>query len=156
MQGHQFLVSRPPLPEAGPLPADLASPASEAPKADESQDGDDVEESEEETSSSISPLPAFAEEVGVNKKRKCVDEITSSSFAAAGKAPVLAEGAGIVSVVFEFLNCFVHAFISITYIPHAVMMKSRPHTLRLFHQLLLRPLMSLSSHMLLRGLPGPL
>jgi hypothetical protein len=91
MQGHQFLVSRPPLPEAGPLPADLASPRSEAPEADESQDGDDVEESEEETSSSTSPPPARAEDVGVDKKRKRVDEIASSSSAAAGKSPILAE-----------------------------------------------------------------
>jgi hypothetical protein len=30
-----FLVSRPPLPEAGPLPADLASSVSEAPEAKE-------------------------------------------------------------------------------------------------------------------------
>jgi hypothetical protein len=45
MQDHQFLVSRPPLPEVGPLPADLASPVSEAPEADESQDGDDAKES---------------------------------------------------------------------------------------------------------------
>jgi hypothetical protein len=47
MQGHEFLVSHPPLPEAGPLPADLALSVSEAPEADESQDGDDAEESEE-------------------------------------------------------------------------------------------------------------
>jgi hypothetical protein len=91
VQGHLFLVSRPPLPEAGPLPADLASPASEAPEADESQDGDDAEESEEETSSASSPPPALAEDAGVDKKRKCVDEIASSSSASAGKAPVLAE-----------------------------------------------------------------
>jgi hypothetical protein len=62
-----------------------------SPEADESQDGDDVKESEEETSSSTSPPPVFAEDVGVDKKRKRVDEIASSSFAAAGKAPVLAE-----------------------------------------------------------------
>jgi hypothetical protein len=91
MQGHQFLVSRPPLQEVGPLPADLASPASEAPEADKSQDRDDVEESEEETSSSTSPPPTLAEVVGVDKKRKRVDVIASSSSAAAGKAPVLAE-----------------------------------------------------------------
>jgi hypothetical protein len=91
MQDHQFLVSRPPLPEVGPLPADLASPASEAPEADKSQDGDDVEESEEETSSSTSPPPSLAEDVGVDKKRKRIDEIASSSSAVAGKAPVLAE-----------------------------------------------------------------
>jgi hypothetical protein len=91
MQGHQILVSRPPLPEAGPLPADLASPASEAPEADESQDEDDIEESEDETSSSTSLPPALADEVGVDKKRKRVDEIASSSSAAAGKAPVIVE-----------------------------------------------------------------
>jgi hypothetical protein len=91
IQGHQFLVSPPPLPEAGPLPADLASPASEAPESDESQDGDDVKESEEETSSSTSPPLVLAKDVGVDKKRKHVDEIASSSSTAAGKAPVLAE-----------------------------------------------------------------
>jgi hypothetical protein len=91
MQGHQFLVSCPPLPEAGPLPAYLASPASEAPEADDSQDGDDVEESENETSSSTSLPPALTEEVGVDKKRKCVDEIASLSSAEAGKAPIIVE-----------------------------------------------------------------
>jgi hypothetical protein len=89
MQGHQFLVSHPPLPEAGPLPADLASSVSEAPEADENQDGDDAEESKEETSSSISPPPMFAEDAGVDKKRKHVNEFASSSSAAADKAPVL-------------------------------------------------------------------
>jgi hypothetical protein len=91
VQGHLFLVSRPPLLEAGPLLADLASPTSEAPEADKSQDGDDAEESEEETSSSTSPPPALVEDADVDKKRKRVDEIASSSSAAAGKAPVLAE-----------------------------------------------------------------
>jgi hypothetical protein len=89
VQGHQFLLSRPPLPEAGPLPADLASPVSEAPEADENQDRDDAEESEEDTSSSTSPPPVLAEDAGVDKKRKCVDEFTSSSSAAADKASVL-------------------------------------------------------------------
>jgi hypothetical protein len=91
LQGHLFLVSRPPLPEAGPLLADLASPASKAPEADESQDGDDAKESEEETSLSTLPPPALTKDAGVDKKRKRVDEITSSSSAAFGKAPVLAE-----------------------------------------------------------------
>jgi hypothetical protein len=91
MQGHQFLVSRPPLPEAGPLPADLASPTSEAPEANKSQDGDDVEESEAETSLSTLPPPALAEDVGVDNKRKRVDKIASSSSIAAGKAPALAK-----------------------------------------------------------------
>jgi hypothetical protein len=91
MQGHCFLVSCPPLPEVGPLPADLASSASEAPEADESQDEEDIEESDGETSLSTSPPPALAEEVGVDKKRKCVDDTPSSSTLAAGKAPVIAE-----------------------------------------------------------------
>jgi hypothetical protein len=90
MQGHQFLVSHPPLPEAGPLPADLASSVSEAPEAEESQDRDDAEESEEETSLSTSPPPMPTEDAGVDKKRKRVDEFASSSSTAADKAPVLA------------------------------------------------------------------
>jgi hypothetical protein len=52
VQGHQFLVLRPPLPEEGPLPANLASSVSEAPEAEENQDEDDTKESEEDTSSS--------------------------------------------------------------------------------------------------------
>jgi hypothetical protein len=87
VQGHQFLVSRPPLLEAGPLPA-------EAPEAEENQDGDDAEESEEDTSSSTLPPPVLAEDIGVDKKRKHVDEFASSSSslqkAVADKASVLA------------------------------------------------------------------
>jgi hypothetical protein len=90
VQGHQFLVSRSPLPEEGPLPADLASSLSEAPKAKENQDGDDVEESKKDTSSSTSPPPVLAEDTGVDKKRKRVNEFASSSSAVAGKASVLA------------------------------------------------------------------
>jgi hypothetical protein len=37
------------------------------------------------------PPPVLAEDVGVVKKRKRVDEIASSSSAATGKAPVLTE-----------------------------------------------------------------
>jgi hypothetical protein len=88
VQGHQFLVSRPPLPEAGPLSADLASSVSEAPEADENQDGDDAEELEEDTSSSTSPSPVHSEDTGIDKKRKRVDEFASSSSAAADKASV--------------------------------------------------------------------
>jgi hypothetical protein len=90
-----FLVSRPHLPEEGPLPADLASSASEAPEAEENQDGDDAEESEEDTSSTTSPPPALSEDTGVDKKRKHVDDFTSSSTSlqrtTASKAPVLEE-----------------------------------------------------------------
>jgi hypothetical protein len=90
VQGHQFLVSRSPLPEEGPLSADLASSVSKAPEAEENQDGDDAKESEEDTSSSTSPPPVLAEDTGVDKKRKRVDEFASSSSAAADKTSVLA------------------------------------------------------------------
>jgi hypothetical protein len=90
VQGHKFLVSRPPLPEEGPLPADLASSVSEAPEAEENQDRDDAKESEEDTSSSTSPPPMLAEDTGIDKKRKRVDKFASSSSAAADKASVLA------------------------------------------------------------------
>jgi hypothetical protein len=67
---------------------------SEAPEADDNQDGDDVEESEEDTSSSTSSPPAQPEDIGLDKKRKRVDELASSSSslqqAVADKAPVLA------------------------------------------------------------------
>jgi hypothetical protein len=95
VQDHQFLVSRPPPPEAGPLLADLASSVSEAPEAEENQDGDDAEESEEDTSSTTSPPPALSEDTGVDKKRKRVNDFTSLSTSlqrtAADKAPVLEE-----------------------------------------------------------------
>jgi hypothetical protein len=94
VQGHQFLLSRPPLPEAGPLPADLASSVSEAPEADENQDGDDAKESEEDTSSLILPPHVRSEDTSMDKKRKRVDEFASSSSslpkAVADKASVLA------------------------------------------------------------------
>jgi hypothetical protein len=72
---------------------DLVAAASEAPEAEEIQDGDDAEESQEETSSTMSPPPALSEDLGVDKKRKRVDELASSSTSAqrtvAGEAPVL-------------------------------------------------------------------
>jgi hypothetical protein len=79
LQDHQFLVSRPPLPEEGPLPADLASAVSEAPEAKENQDGDDAEVSEDDTSLMTSPPPALSEDLIVDKKRKRVQELASSS-----------------------------------------------------------------------------
>jgi hypothetical protein len=82
LQAHQFLVSRPPLPEEGPIQADPASAASEAPEAKENQDGGDAEESQEESSSTMSPLPVLSEDLGVDKKRKRVEELVSSSTSA--------------------------------------------------------------------------
>jgi hypothetical protein len=74
----------------------LASTVSEAPEAEENQDGDETKESEEDTSSSTSPPPALSEDIGVDKKRKRVDEFaslsTSAQRTAADEAPVLEEG----------------------------------------------------------------
>jgi hypothetical protein len=72
LQDHQFLVSRPPLLEEGPLPVDLASATSKAPEAEENQDGNNAEGLEEDTSSMTSPPPTLLEDTCVDKKRKCV------------------------------------------------------------------------------------
>jgi hypothetical protein len=82
VQGHQFFISRPPLPEGGPIQADPISAASEAPEADENQDGDDAKVSLEEDSSTMLPPPAHSEEPSLYKKRKHVEEIFSSSTSA--------------------------------------------------------------------------
>jgi hypothetical protein len=96
VQDHQFLVSLPPLPEEGPLVADLASTVSEAPEAEEIQDGDEAKELEEDNSSTTLPPPALSEDTGIDKKRKRVDELASSSTSAqrtvADKAPAHEEG----------------------------------------------------------------
>jgi hypothetical protein len=92
VQDHQFLVSRPPLPEEGPLSADLSSSVSEAPEAEENQEGDDAEVSEDETSSTTLPPPALSEDLIVDKKRKRAEELaslsTSAQRVAAGEALV--------------------------------------------------------------------
>jgi hypothetical protein len=92
LQDHQFLVSRPPLLEEGPLLADLASAASDAPEAEGNQDGNDAEGLEEDTSSTTSPPPTLSEDTCVDKKRKRVEELASSSTSiqrtAAGEAPI--------------------------------------------------------------------
>jgi hypothetical protein len=68
---------------------------SEAPEAEENQDGDKAKESQEDTSSTTSPPLALSEDIGADKKRKRVDDFTSSSTSvqrtAANKAPVLEE-----------------------------------------------------------------
>jgi hypothetical protein len=95
LQDHRFFVSRPSLPEEGPIPADLASVVSEAPEAEENQDGDDVKGSEEDTSSTTSPPPALSEDTCVDKKRKRAEELASSSTsiqrAMASEAPIQEE-----------------------------------------------------------------
>jgi hypothetical protein len=81
-QDHQFLVSRPPLPEGGDIQNVLVSVASEAPEVEDSQDGDEGEDSLEDTSSTTSPPPALSKDHGVDKKRKHVAELLSSSTSA--------------------------------------------------------------------------
>jgi hypothetical protein len=79
VQGHQSFVSHPPLPEGGPIQADPISATFEAPEADESQDGDDAEVLLEENSLTTLPPPAHSEEPSLDKKRKRVEELLSSS-----------------------------------------------------------------------------
>jgi hypothetical protein len=73
------LVSRPPLPEEGLIQAD---PASEALEADEGQDRDDAEVSREESGSTSPPPHATSGEPILDKKRKRLDELLSSSTSA--------------------------------------------------------------------------
>jgi hypothetical protein len=65
-----------------PIQVDPVSAASEAPEADESQDRDGAEDSLEETSSTTSPPPTYSEEPSLDKKRKRVKELLSSSTSA--------------------------------------------------------------------------
>jgi hypothetical protein len=72
-------VSRPPLLEEGLIQVDPASAASEASEANEGQDGDNAEVSREDSSSTLSPPPANSGEPSLDKKRKHLDELLSSS-----------------------------------------------------------------------------
>jgi hypothetical protein len=75
---------------------DLVAAASKALEAEEIQDRDDAKESQEETSSTMSPPPALSEDLGVDKKRKRVEELASSSTSVqrtvAGETPILEGG----------------------------------------------------------------
>jgi hypothetical protein len=74
------LVSCPHLPEEGPIEADSAPASSKAPEAGENQDGDDAKESLEECNSTTSPPPANSEDRSLEKKRKRVENLASSSI----------------------------------------------------------------------------
>jgi hypothetical protein len=78
-QDHQSLVSRPPLLEGVPIQNVSVSAASEAPEAEDSQGEDEAEDSLERTSSTTSPPPPLSEDLGLDKKRKPVKELISSS-----------------------------------------------------------------------------
>jgi hypothetical protein len=69
------------------------SAAFEAPEAEDNQDGDEAKDSLEGTSSTASPPPALSEDLGLDKKRKHMEELLSSSTSAhknvAGEASAL-------------------------------------------------------------------
>jgi hypothetical protein len=92
-QDHQSLASRPPLPEGGAIQDVPISAASEAPEAEDSQDREEDEDLLEGTSSTMSPPPALSEDLGLDKKRKHMTELLSSSTSAhknvTGEASVL-------------------------------------------------------------------
>jgi hypothetical protein len=71
------------------------SATSEASEAEDSQDGEEAEDSLEGTSSTTSPPPALSEDLGLDKKRKRMNELLSSSTSAhknvAGEASALEE-----------------------------------------------------------------
>jgi hypothetical protein len=81
------LVSRPPLPEEGPIQVDPSSAASEAPEADDGQDGDDAKIYHEESESTLLPPLVFSEEPSLDKKTKRLDELISSSTSSPKDAP---------------------------------------------------------------------
>jgi hypothetical protein len=62
--------------------ADVRSRLHPYPEVEDSQDGDEGEDSLQDTSSTTSPPPALSEDRGVDKKRKCVTELLSSSTSA--------------------------------------------------------------------------
>jgi hypothetical protein len=78
LKDHQFLASRPPLLEDGPINAKVAPIDSEAPEACENQDGDEAEGSLEGSDSTLSPPLAEFEDQGAEKKRKRTEDLTSS------------------------------------------------------------------------------
>jgi hypothetical protein len=78
LQGHLTLASCPPLPEEGPIIAKVAPADPEAPDALKNWDRDGAEGSLEGIDSTQSPPPAESEEHGADKKRKCLEVLTSS------------------------------------------------------------------------------
>jgi hypothetical protein len=82
-----------PLPEGGPIQNVPADATSEAPEAEDSQDEDKAKDSLERTISTMSPPPALSEDLVLDRKRKRVEELASSSASThknvTGKASVL-------------------------------------------------------------------
>jgi hypothetical protein len=72
------LASRPPLPKEGPIDVEPALANSRAHKACENQDGDEAEGSLEGNNSTLLPPLAESEAQGAEKKRKHMEDLTSS------------------------------------------------------------------------------
>jgi hypothetical protein len=81
-QDHQSLFSCPSLPEGGPIQNVPVSAMSKAPEAEDSQDKDEARDSLEGTSSTTSPPPTLSKDLVLDKKRKRVKELISSSTSA--------------------------------------------------------------------------
>jgi hypothetical protein len=81
-QDHRLLASRPLVPEGGAIQHIPVSAASEAPETEDSHDGDEGEDSLERSSSTTSLPPAVSKDIVMDKKRKRVEEIASSSASA--------------------------------------------------------------------------
>jgi hypothetical protein len=103
------LVSRPHLPEEGPINADPIPTDSGAPEAAKNQDGDEAEDSLEESDSTTSPPPANSEDKSLEKKRKCIEDLASSSTSIpidASEGPLLPRTPN-----FRHLNCLTREFV---------------------------------------------
>jgi hypothetical protein len=72
------MASHPPLPEEGPINVEVAPTDSEALEACENLDGDRDDGSLEESDSTLSPPLAEFEAQGPEKKRKRLEDLTSS------------------------------------------------------------------------------
>jgi hypothetical protein len=72
------LASRPPLLEEGSINAEPAPADSEAPEAGDNQDGDEAEGSLEGSDSTLSPPLAESETQVAERKRKRMEDLTSS------------------------------------------------------------------------------
>jgi hypothetical protein len=72
----------PPLPEGGPIQNVPDDAVSDAPEVEDSQDEDEVEDSLERTSSTMSSPPIVSKDLGVDKRRKRIEELASSSASA--------------------------------------------------------------------------
>jgi hypothetical protein len=81
------LASRPPLPEEGPINAEVAPTNFEVPEACENQDGDEAEGSLEGSDSTLSPSLAESEAQGAEKKQKRMEDLTSSGTSNPKDAP---------------------------------------------------------------------